>query len=289
MATKKYRIKDNFGGGYTEYDKTTGEKEHFIKHGGVFSEGYYGNKGSVRSKDKITKTRTLKDKDGEAEVFRKGYLDDDYYGSKGTHVSKHLYGDGFSISEKGGKRKEVFKNKGPLTTSYVSTAGDSYDLFNDDLERPAKADTKTKYDLAIDRTNQNYGGPMGPSISIAIDLIILLYAFLALLFGSIPKHDIITHVLLVLGLMQYSYVCGANSIDAVAYVVYTGILLVPHFLLHLFGIVGARDKAFYTYDAIGPAFIIIAVAFALSIIMYILGRNGFIGWLFSQAKKRPRK
>ena len=120
MAAKKYRINDTFGGGYTEYDKETGKKEHFIKHKGAFSDGYYGDKGSVREVDRLTGTRTLKDKDGEAEVFHKGILSDDYYGTKCTHIAKHTYGDGFSISKKGEKTEHVYKNKGIFTTNYES-------------------------------------------------------------------------------------------------------------------------------------------------------------------------
>jgi len=297
MSKKKYRINDTFGDGYTEYDQETGEKEHFIKHVGSFSEGYYGNKGSVREVDRLTGMRTIKDKKGKSEVFSKGILTDDYHGSEGTHISKRTYDDGFSVSKKGGKTEHFYKKNGILTTTYESNKGNSYTTFNDEVKQKEKKKEAKNAARKVEKEQLEleaaYRDAMrAPIFSLAIDILILLYAFLALMVDAIPKHDIVCHALLIIGILQFSCVCGIEEVDVSTYLLNIGRLFIPHFFFHLFGIVGARDETFYTYHAIGPTFTIIIVTYVTGIILYILCRNGVFTFLkekLFRKKKRGEK
>ena len=284
MAKDKYRINDLFGGGYTEYDKKTGKKEHFNKYDGVFSEGYIGNKGSKRLRGKITGQVTLKDQGDEAEVFHKGALSDDYYGSSGTHISKHLYGDGFSVTKKG-KREDYFKNKGILTTKYDGTHGNSYEVFNDEIDAKKNSDSERKNTSREDREFElratSYGA-RGPVIGVIIDLIIVVYVALSQYVPGIPKSDLLNHILLMVSFWQFCALAGSGTVYAYTFMICCGYMFVPHYFLHMIGLAYPRDHFFFTYSFFGVALQIVIVSFVIGLILYILGRNDILEKLFNK-------
>ena len=310
MAAKKYRINDVYDDGYTEYDKETGKKEHFIKYGGVLSEGYIGDHGSVRKRDKVSGNIYIKGQGkSEGENFRKGlYGDDDYYGDKGSYITKHVYDNGYTIKDKDGDTKRVHKYHNAFTDEYLSDDGDSYRIDRPTNHKNTRNSALSGHQKANDLLAGLHDRPKNPNLEtnyyyqsqldkasfipekyIVAYVIIVAYIILSQIFSFIPKLDILNHALLIGGLLMFAIVTGELSIKMPDTILATICIWTSNTIFHSLSFAYPRNHAFFSEHFWISGAKTATITLAVAVVVYILGRLHIWAKLLNRIIKKPKK